>query len=103
MPWMPNASDIQRGFAKLKQLNRIDPAQGLRLRQSSEKFGYYLIDGVRHFEVSEKARTSGSIGRGRLHELRKKLHLSLSDFRRLCDCTMSGPEYHDLMRGRPSD
>ena len=100
MAWMPDGSEVSRGFNKLRRLNRQDPKQGLVIRQSSEKYGYYLIDGVRRLMVSSKARTSGSVGRGRLIALRKYLQLNLDEFKRLCDCPMSGPEYHALIRER---
>ena len=100
MPWMPDGSDIERGFNKLRRLNRQDEEQGLVIRQSSEKYGHYLIDGERRLLVSSKARTSRSVGRGRLSTLRKYLRLKPDEFQRLCECPMSGPEYHELIKER---
>ena len=100
MPWMPNASEVERGFGKLRRLNRNDQQQGLVIRQSSERYGYYLIDGKRRLLVSSKARTSGSIGQGRLGQLRRYLRLNADEFKRLCECPMSGPDYHALLRER---
>lgn len=100
MPWMPNGSDVDRGFKKLESLNKNDPNQGLVLGKSSEKFGYYLVDGVRQFHVSSKARKSGSIGRGRRGVLYKYLKISRDQFKDLCECRMTGPEYHHLIRNK---
>ena len=100
MPWMPDGSEVERGFNKLRRLNRQDPEQGLVIRRSSEKYGYYLIDGVRRMKVSSKARTSGAVGRGRLTALRRYLNLSLEEFKDLCECPMSGPDYHALITER---
>ena len=97
MPWMPSGSEIDRGFKKLTSINDKDPAQGLLLRQSSEEYGYYIVDGVRQFRVSSKARQSGDIGRGRLLQLCKYLKLSKNDFKELCECRMTGPQYHQKM------
>ena len=97
MPWMPDGSDVDRGFKKLERLNSNDHNQGLILRKSSEKYGYYLVDGVRQFHVSSKARRSGGIGRGRLIVLWKYLKISQNQFKDLCECRMTGPEYHQLI------
>lgn len=100
MPWMPDGSDVAQGFDKLIQLNRNDPAQGLVLRQSSEKYGYYLVDSVRQFPVSSKARHSGGVGPGRFHKLRKYLQLNAKEFQDLCQCRLTGPQYHQMIRDR---
>ena len=102
MSWMPNGEEVGRGFSKLTRLNQSDPDQGLDLRQSSEKFGWYLVDGVRKFHVSSKARHSGGIGRGRLSALRRYLKLSENQFKDLCECRMTGPQYHQMIRNRLS-
>ena len=94
MPWMPSGQDVDRGFNKLTSLHRNDPTQGLELRQGPEDYGHYLVDGVRRFHVSSKARQSGGIGRGRLSVLRKYLKLSMDQFQDLCECRMTGPDYH---------
>ena len=100
MPWMPNGSDVDRGFKKLERLNNDDPNQGLILRKSSERFGYYFVDGVKQFHVSSKARKSGSIGRGRRDVLYKYLKISQNQFKDLCECRLTGPEYHQLIRNK---
>ena len=100
MPWMPSGPEVDRGFGKLIRVNKSDPSQGLQLRQSSEKFGYYLVDGERQFHVSSKARPSGGVGRGRLSVLTKYLKLTRTQFRDLCECRMTGPQYHEMIRDR---
>ena len=104
MPWMPSGEEIARGFRKLTLLNTNDPEQGLQLRDSPEHFGYYLVDGVRLFHVSSKARQRGGVGRGRLSVLRRYLGLTSDQFQDLCQCRMTGPQYHQMIReryGRP--
>lgn len=98
MPWMPDGSEVRRGFSKLIRLNRENPEQGLVLRDSSEKYGYYMVDCVRMFHVSSKARYSGDVGRGRLIQLRKYLRLTSQQFQELCECRLSGPKYHQIIR-----
>lgn len=100
MPWMPNGPDVDRGFKKLEKLNKNDPKQGLKLGKSSEKYGFYFVDGVKQFYVSSKARLSGDIGPGRLLQLRKYLKLTQDQFKDLCECRMTGPEYHQLIRNK---
>lgn len=100
MPWMPNGQEIDRGFGKLTSLNANDPEQGLALRESSEEFGWYMVDGIKQFPVSSKARHSGGIGRGRLSALRRYLRLTNEQFKDLCQCPMTGPQYHQIIRGR---
>ena len=100
MPWMPDGSDVRRGFNKLSRINQSDPEQGLVLRDSSEKFGYYMVDGVRRFPVSSKARHSGDTGRGRLLQLRKYLKLTRHQFQELCECRLTGPKYHQIIRDK---
>ena len=100
MPWMPSGPEVGRGFDKLIQLNQADPKQGLVIRQSSERFGWYLVDGVRQFHVSSKARPSGPVGRGRLQVLRNYLRLSTAEFKNLCECPLTGPQYHQIIRDR---
>ena len=100
MPWMPNGSDIDHGFSKMIRLNRNDPEQGLVLRQSAEEYGFYLVDGVRQFPVSSKARHSGDIGRGRFLALRRYLKLDPREFKDLCECRVTGPQYHQMIRDR---
>jgi hypothetical protein len=97
MPWTPSGPEVGRGFAKLTQLNRNDPAQGLQLRSGSEKFGYYLVDGVRQFPVSSKAPMSGDVSPGRLSALRRYLQLSRNEFQALCQCQITGPQYHTFI------
>lgn len=103
MPWMPNGPEVQRAFSKLQQVNTQDLNQGLVIRSSSEKYGYYLIDGKRAFKVSSKARWKGGVGKGRLSSLRAYLKLSQEEFKQLCECPMSGPDYHDLIKNRIQD
>lgn len=98
MPWMPDGSDVRRGFNKLIRINNRDPEQGLFLRDSSERFGYYMVDGVRRFPVSSKARQSSDIGRGRLLQLRRYLRLTPEQFQELCECRLTGPKYHQIIR-----
>ncbi len=100
MPWMPSGSDVDRGFNKLTRLNRIDPDQGLELRRAPEEYGYYLVDGVKQFYVSSKSRRSGNIGRGRLAQLCKYLKLNQNQFKDLCECRITGPQYHRMIRDR---
>ena len=100
MPWMPNGQEIDRGFGKLTSLNANDPEQGLALRESSEEFGWYMVDGIKQFYVSSKARPSGGIGRGRLSALRRYLGLTNEQFKDLCQCPMTGPQYHQIIRDR---
>ena len=97
MSWMPNGQDVERAFKKLTDLGK-DPDNGLKLRDSSEKYGYYWIDGVRQFYVSSKARKSGGVGHGRLIQLRKYLQLNTDQFKELCICQMTGPQYDTLIR-----
>lgn len=100
MAWMPNGAEVQRAFSKLERLNRQDPKQGLVIRSSSEKFGYYLVDGERVFKVSSKARRKGGIGDGRLISLLNYLKLGREEFKQLCECPMSGPDYHALIKDK---
>ena len=95
---MPSGSEVDRGFNKLVRLNSNDPDQGLELREAPEEYGYYVVDGVRQFHVSSKARRSGDIGRGRLLQLRKYLKLNPNQFKDLCECRMTGPQYHQMIR-----
>ncbi len=103
MPWMPNGPEVQRAFRKLEQINTQDSRQGLVIRSSSEKYGYYLIDGKRAFKVSSKARQRGGIGSGRLKSLLTYLKLNREEFKQLCECPMSGPDYHNLIKSRIQD
>ena len=100
MPWMPDGSEVDRGFRKLTRINQIDSEQGLELRGPPEKYGYYLVDGVKQFYVSSKARQSGGIGRGRLSQLQRYLRLTAFQFQELCQCRMTGPQYHQMIRDR---
>lgn len=97
MPWMPNGQEVARGFQKITHINN-DPAQGLTLGDSSEKYGFYRVDGVIVFHASSKARQSGGVGRGRAEALRKQLGLSPEQFKELCVCRMTGPQFHQLVR-----
>ena len=100
MAWMPSGQEVERGFDKLIRLNKSNPNQGLQLRQSSEKFGYYFVDGVRQFHVSSKARQSGGVGRGRLATLCRYLKLTPNQFKDLCECRMTGLQYHRMIRDK---
>ena len=99
MTWMPNGQEVERGFNKLTNVSD-DPGQGLKLRKSSEKFGYYFVDGIRQFHASSKARQSGDVRAGRSLALRKQLGLTLEQFKELCMCQMTGPQFHELVRER---
>ena len=98
MPRTYNISDVDRGLAKLERLNRRDPGQGLVISQDGEMWGYYWIDGKRQFHVSAKRPRQGDLGKGRAVSLRKQLKLSEQAFADLCDCPLSGENYHELMR-----
>ena len=100
MPWMPDGAEVSSGFGKLVRLHTRDSEQGLELRGPPEYFGWYLVDGVRQFRVSSKARRSGAVGRGRLRALQRYLRLSPVEFQDLCQCRMTGPQYHQVVRDR---
>ena len=88
-----NSREIDRGFRKLERLNEADPSNGLNLRSGKEHFGWYLVDGNRAFFASSKKGT-GTVGPGRAHKLAKYLRITLDEFADLCDCRMTGPQYH---------
>ena len=100
MPWTPKGSEVRQGYNKLTHLNKVDPAQGLYLRDGSEKFGYYLVDGQRQFRVSSKAPLLKDVGKGRLKALLNYLQLNDDQFKELCRCQMSGPDYHQFIRDK---
>ena len=80
-----NSSEADRGFGKLQSLNQADPDNGLSLRSGKEHFGWYLVYGKKG---------PSSIGKGRARQLAQYLHLTIGEFGELCDCTLTGPEYH---------
>ena len=88
-----NSREIDRGYGKLERINRNDPDNGLNLRSGKEHFGWYLVDGERAFQASSK-KGRRSVGKGRAHSLARYLRISMDDFAELCDCQLTGPEYH---------
>ena len=100
MPRILSGAEVERGFRKLIQLNTRDPRQGLKLRKPPEFYGYYWVDGVPQFHVSSKSYRSGDVQRGRAKVLRDYLKLSPSEFEALCECPMTGPAYHELIKAR---
>ena len=91
-----NSREVDRGYGKLERINRNDPNNGLNLRPGKEHWGWYLVDGERAFFASSKKAT-GTVGPGRAHRLAKYLLLSPDEFADLCDCRITGPQYHRLI------
>ena len=94
MPRTFNGSDVDRGYGKLERINQADPNNGLSLRSGKEHFGWYLVDGKQVFYASSK-KSPRSVGKGRARQLAKYLRLTLDEFGELCDCTLTGPAYHN--------
>lgn len=94
-----NASEVDRGFGKLEDLYTHNPGNGLSLRPGKEHFGWYYVDGKRAFHVSSK-KGPRSVGAGRARQLAKYLRLNNDDFADLCDCPLTGPEYHQRIVDR---
>ena len=94
-----NGNEVDRGFSKLEELYNRNPGNGLNLRSGKEKFGWYYVEGKRVFQVSSK-KGPRSVGAGRAHQLAKYLRLNDNDFAALCDCPMTGPEYHSRIVDR---
>lgn len=93
MPRTFNSSEVDQGFGKLESLNQADPDNGLNLRSGKEHFGWYLVNGKKVFPASSK-KGPRSVGKGRARQLAKYLHLTPNEFGELCDCKLTGPEYH---------
>ena len=95
---MPNGQEVTAGFNKIEAKNEDGKLQGFqRISHSSEKYGFYYIDGHIAFHLSSKARSHGPIGWGRLKDLLNNLHITRNQFQELCQCRMTGSEYHSLM------
>ncbi len=90
--------EVERGIQKLTNLYSTDHQNGFARRTTKEKFGWYYVDSVREFRISSKLPAKGTVGKGRIKSLRDYLHLSADEFAALCDCPMSGPDYHAKIR-----
>lgn len=97
-----NAGDVNRGLGKLEGVRKSDPAQGLQLSKTKEMWGYYWVNGKRQFHVSAKRHSSGDVAIGRASNIRKLLKLNGQEFADLCDCRLTGPQYHQLIIERLS-
>ena len=99
MARVASAHEIQTGFNKLKTLNRNNPQQGFKIKsdRSSEKWGYYFVHGEPVFHLSEKARGHGDVSGGRLKQLIEDSQVTARQFFDLCQCRLTGPQYHALI------
>ena len=93
-----NSGEVETGFGKLTRHHIQHPGDGLVLRDGKEHFGWYYVDGKKRFQMSNKMPPQGqTIGRGRLKSLMDYMRLTESEFANLCDCPLSGPQYHAMM------
>ena len=101
MPWMANGQEVTVAHNKIEARN--DPQgklQGFRvLSDSSEKYGFYYVDGSPAFWMALKARPRGPIGKGRQRGIIKTLRVSPQEVQDLCQCRLTGPQYHALIVG----
>ena len=97
-----NSREVDRGFRKLERLNEADPNNGLNLRSGKEHFGWYLVDGERVFHVSSK-KGPRTVGPGRAKVLAFYLRISMDEFAELCDCQITGPQYHSRIVEKLAD
>ena len=94
-----NAGEVEGGFRKLQSYYRQNPGNGLLLRSGKEHFGWYYVDGKAQFQVSSK-KGPGTVGPGRAHKLAQYLRLDDTEFAELCDCPLTGPQYHSRVVAR---
>ena len=90
--------EVERGIGKLTRLHTEDSRNGFDRRHTREKFGWYYVDGIRQFYISSKLPPSGSVGKGRIKSLLTNMRLRPEQFDDLCQCRMSGPDYHDFIK-----
>ena len=89
--------EVTRGIRKLTDLYARDNTNGFERRQGKEKWGWYYVDGEEAFFISSKLPPRGNVSRGRIHAMRKQMNLNREQFEKLCQCSLSGPAYHDLI------
>ena len=89
--------EVERGIRKLTALYRQDRSNGFDRRQGKEKWGWYYVDGQEVFYISSKLPPSGSVARGRIHAMRKQMNLDREQFDKLCQCSLTGPAYHEMI------
>jgi hypothetical protein len=75
-----------------------DKSSGFDRREGKEKWGWYYVDGKKVFYISAKLPPRGrDVSPGRINALRNQMKLNREQFDQLCDCPMTGPDYHALI------
>lgn len=96
-----NSGEVEAGFGKLTRHHVQHPGDGLVLRDGKEHFGWYYVDGKKRFFMSSKMPPPGkTIGPGRLKSLVNYMRLTEAEFADLCDCALTGPQYHAIIAER---
>lgn len=89
--------EVTAGIRKLTNLHTHDNSNGFDRREGKEKWGWYYVDGKEAFYISSKLPPSGDVPRGRIDAMRKQMHLNREQFAKLCQCSLSGPNYHNMI------
>ena len=101
---MPNSiagGEVLRGIEKLTSLFRqSEGANGFDRRTTKEKFGWYYLDGRKLFRISSRIHPQGDLPKWKIKALQEYLKLNRGQFADLCQCKLSGPNYHELIRSK---
>lgn len=94
-----SAREVERGIRKLTSLYVQSGTNGFDRRPDKERWGWYYVDGKEAFDISAKIHSSGDVGRGRIRSMRKQMRLDRDQFAQLCQCSLSGSDYHKIILG----